>query len=296
MAVVASNQESEYEAFAADFRQKSLMLSLIIFVLTALFIRPANLTAEGGNPQDHNATDLSSSFRCPEDYPSIEAKQSALRDFMQAYAAKFPNNTVRDLLLYRYRLLVAHSCTQTLQYILAHVSPMTEMIRFLNQDYGPKTEQFNPVTKVWSVLYVKNGKQPDLAEEELIFNFYGWTPSTSPESVAQAFLNRRDNVQILFWFKAPDDITKSLAYFICSETTYAGQPYGYANISKITSVGDGAYTVTFSKKVSSTSSADVEHEVKSWVLSEEGRAIAPAIGRVGVDAAWREHLTSPHSK
>lgn len=249
-----------------------------------------------GNREDQNATDLARSFRCPEDYASIEAKQAALRDFLQGYAAKFPNNTARDAMLYRYRLLIAHSCSQTLQFMVTHVSPVTEMLRFQNRDYGPKTEEFDPTTKIWTVYYVENGDRPDLAEEELIFNFYGWEPPKSPESIADAFINRSDNVRSLWKFKAPDDLTKALGYFFLSETTYLEQLYAYANISKITSAGRSAYSVTFSKKISGTSAADVDHKVRSWVLSEECRVTTIAIGRVGVDASWQEHLTNPHSK
>ena len=246
--------------------------------------------------EHHNTTDLSTTFQCPEDYPSVEAKQSALGNFLQAYAAQFPNATDHDVMLYRYRLLVAHSCNQTLEYMLAHLSPTTEMLRFQNQDYGPKTEEFDPTTKVWSVFYVKDGEKPNVAKEELIFNFYGWEPPTSPESIAKAFMNRSDAGKILGKFGAPDDITKSLAYFVTSETTYPDQPFAYVNISKITSAGGSAYTVTFAKKVYSTTSAEVDEKVRSWVLSEDGRVTFLAIGRVGVGAGWQEHLTNPNGK
>lgn len=268
------------------------MLSLIIFVLPILCIRPATLAAQG-NPGDH-AADLSSPFRCPEDYPSIQAKQSALRNFLQAYAARFPKATVHDLFLYRYRLLVAHSCHQTLQYMLGHVSPTTEMLRFQNQNYGPKVKKFDPATKVWSAFYVKDGERPGAAKEELIFNFCGRSPPRSPESVAKSFTNRSDNVKILRGFAARDSITKSFAYFFVSETTYPQMRYAYANITKINSAGSSAYSVTFTKEISGTGPAGVDHNVRSWLLSEEGKATTTANGLVGVGASWREHLTNPH--
>jgi len=180
--------------------------------------------------------------------------------------------------------------------MLGHVSPVTEMLRFQNRDYGPKTEEFDATTKIWTVYYMENGERPDLAEEELILNFYGWEPPRSPESIAEAFINRSDNVRTLWKFKAPDDLTKAVAYFFLSESAYPKQLYAYANISKITSAGRSAYSVTFSKKISGTSAADVDHKVRSWLLSEECRVTTIAIGRVGVDASWQEHLTNAHSK
>jgi hypothetical protein len=284
-----------FEVFAVVRQPKGLNLFPIVFVLVGLAIASPRLLATG-TPQDASNSDLSSSFRCPEDYPSSEAKQAALKEFMRAYAAKFPDNNVRDLMVYRYRLLVAHSCIQALQSMLADVSPFSEMLSLQNRDYGPKTEEFDPATKVWTIYFRKDGEPPALSDQGLIFNFYGWKPATSPEAIAQAFVSRRDNVQILGKFQAPDDVTKAPAYFIVSETVYPGQTFGYVNISKITSVGSGAYTVTFSKKIAGSTSADAAEKGKAWFLSDEGQKISHAIDRVGVDTAWEEYLSKAPRK
>lgn len=246
--------------------------------------------AQNAGSGQKSADDLSSSFRCPEDYPSAAAKMAALNEFIRDYTAQFPNKTVRDLLVYRYHLLVSHSCVQTLRYMLAHVSPTAELVRFDGKDYGPKTEEFDPTGKVWTIFFKAKSElsQPD---EELIFNFYGWNPPTSPSSIAQAWLNRGDNVHTIWKFEAPDGVTKSPAYFFVSVTTYPGQPFGYVNVTKISSIGpDGTYAVTFSKKIAGKDASEFEKNVRAWILSEEGRAASKAIGYVGVDSSWEKYL------
>src|SRR5579863_10041397 len=86
-----------------EFRRDVIRtLLLVIFVTMGWFLEPDTVAAQAGSAEGSHTTDLSSSFQCPEDYPSNEAKQSALQSFMQAYAAQFPNGTVHDLMLYRY--------------------------------------------------------------------------------------------------------------------------------------------------------------------------------------------------
>lgn len=213
---------------------------------------------------------------------------------MQIYASRFPNNTVRDLRLFRYRLLVTHSCIQTLKYMVADVSPTSEMLRVEEHDFGPKTEAFNPSTKVWTVRFTKDGEPPAHSEEDLIFNFYGWKPATSPEEITKAFLSPRENLRVLGSFEAPDDITKAPAYFVISETLYQGETYGYVNISKITSVGLGAYTVTLAKKITGASGSDIGEIGKGWWISAEGAALTSLVSHVGVDPSWEQYLAQPH--
>lgn len=234
------------------------------------------------------------SFQCPEVFSSNEAKQAALQEFTRAYAGQFPNNNVRDMMLFRYRLLVAHSCVQTLKSMLAAVSPLSEMLRIEDGDFGPKTEEFDPKTKVLTIWFRKNGDPPGLSDEDLILNFYGWKPPTSPDAIASAFINPRENLHIVAKFKAPDDITREPAYFIVSQTLYPGETYGYINISKITSVGSGTYTVTFDKRIAGTSPAKIEESGRAWLISARGKAISQAVGHVGVDPQWEEHFAQAH--
>jgi len=238
--------------------------------------------------QDREAA-LSKSFRCPEEYLSDTAKKSALHDFMQNYAAQFPNNNVRDMMLFRYRLLVAHSCIQTLNSMLTGVAPVSEMLRFQNQDFGPKTEEYNSKTNVWTVWFRKDGQPAQLSQEDLILNFYGW-PGPSPEIVARAFVRPRQDLHVIGQFEAPDDLTKAPAYFIVSQTLYPDETYGYVNISKISSVGNGTYTVTLAKRITGGSTADIERKGMAWFVSDEGKAAIHTVGDVGVDGSWQRYF------
>lgn len=270
------------------------------FLLTALVLAGCSidrfrlLSAPPAHPQEDAAATLSRSFRCPEELTSNDAKQAALQEFMQSYTNRFPNNTVRDMMLFRYRLLVAHSCLQTLSLMLMHVSPVTEMLRVGEGDFGPKTVEFDRKTKVWTVWFRKDGQPPPLSEANLIFNFYGWKPATSAEAIANAFVHPREDLLVLGKFQAPDDVTKAPAYFIVSEGLYPEETYGWVNISKITSVGTGAYTVTFAKKITGTAVADISEKGKAWFVSQEGKAISGAVGQVGVDPGWKQYFAQAH--
>jgi hypothetical protein len=241
------------------------------------------------SPQQGSEAALSKAFQCPESYGSPEAKQAALRDFIQSYSATLPNNNTRDLMLFRYRLLVAHSCIETLNSMLGDVGPLSEMLRFQGQDFGPRTEEHDSNTNVWTVWFRKDGEPAQLSEADLILNFYGW-PGPSPDRVAEAFVRPRPDIRVLGQFEAPDELTKAPAFFIVSQTQYPDEDHGYVNISKITSMGNGTFTVTLAKKIHGSSVADIEGKGKAWFLSEEGKAASRAIGRIGIDSSWEQYF------
>ncbi len=85
----------------------------------------------------------------------------------------------------------------------------------------------------------------------------------------------------------PDEVTNAPSYFIVSETQYPGEKFVYPNISKISSTGNSAFTVTFAKKILGSSSAGADQNARAWFLSEEGKATMQEVGRVGVDAGGR---------
>ena len=197
-----------------------------------------------------------------------------------------------DLAVYRYQLLVGHSCTKALQFMLGHISPTAAMVRFNNRDYGPKEEEFDPTTRVWTAYFDASAN----GDDGLIFNFYGWDPPSSPESIAQAYIAPRKGLKVVWKFQAPDDVTKAPAFFIVSETDRSEKGYGYANLSKIASAQTGAYTVTYTKKFPCKGADDLDTKVRAWLLSDESRAISSELGRVGVNDEWREHLTKSAGK
>jgi len=274
-----------------NVRSISNRTSVVFLVLTStLAFCPA--VPGPGQPvalQKNTEGERFASFQCPEEYTSDAAKQAALKEFIQAYAQRFPRKNVRDMALFRYRLLVDHSCVQTLKSMLTDVGRITQMLRFENDDSGPRTEEYNTNTRVWTVWFRKDGEPPELSDEDLIVNFYGW-PGPSPETVADAFARPRESVQVIGKFQAPDELTKKPAFFILSETLYSDEQYGYVNISKITSVGSGTCTVTLAKKIRGDSVSDVDRNAKAWFLSDEGKAASRTLGRIGIDRSWEEYF------
>ena len=264
-------------------------LALNLLVPGALCLACSGLPAIAANFQDI-ASPSFDSFRCPEDLTSDAAKQTALKEFAGEYATRFPNNTIRDMMSFRYRLLVAHSCVETLNSMFMDVNPLSEMLRIGDSDFGPRTEEFDRKTNVWTVWFRKDGQPPALSDEDLIVNFYGWKPAITPAAVASAFISPRQNLRVLGKFQAPDDMTKAPAYFVVSQTLYAGASYGYVNISKITSVGTGTYTVTLAKKIVGTSSGDVEEKGRAWLLGVEGKAGTGIVRQVRVDPTWEQYF------
>jgi hypothetical protein len=243
---------------------------------------------------------IASSFRCPEELPSDEARKEAVDSFTRQYAAAFPGKTVADLSQFRYQLLVSHHCTQTLANIRTSVSPATPTISpttqtfaFEGHSYGPRAEDFDPATGVWTVRFRSDGishtQATSTPPNEILLNFYGWHPATDPKDIAEAYIAPRPNIRILGKFQAPDDLTKRPAFFILSESIYPGEPDAFVNISEITSLGTGAYAVTFSHFVPG---ANAEQRGKDWYLSPEGHAVAAAIGHIAVDPAWEQHFAS----
>jgi len=234
---------------------------------------------------------LSQSFRCPEEITSNKAKVESLQEFIQTYKAQFPNDTLRDLLLFRYKLLVAHSCIQTLNSMLVAVSPLSIMLRLLGRNFGPSTEAYDSTTKVWTVRYTKDGKPSTISDEDLVFNFYYWKPPPSAEAIARAFIHQNQNFHIIWKFEAPDEVTKARAFFIWfMQLPSAGQTEGSIGLSKISSVGSRAYTVTWMRYVRGVSAAQMDEMTKRWLLSEDGKAMALAVGRIGVDATFEQHF------
>jgi hypothetical protein len=266
--------------------------ALIVFAILMGFVLTAGGQNAGSTSAGQKDNGLSTNFRCPESDPSPEESRAELNEFVHTYAAQFPDKTVGNLMAYRYQLLVSHSCTKTLQFMLGHISSMEAMVRFNGRDFGPKDEEFDPGTRVWTEYFDGSAN----GDDSLIFNFYGWEPPSSPESVAETFIAPRQGLKIIWKFQAPDDVTKAPAFFIVSETDRSEKGYGYVNLSKITSAGTSAYTVTYTKKFPCKNADSLDAKVKVWLLSDESKAIRSELGRVGADSGWKEYLTHTAGK
>jgi hypothetical protein len=240
-----------------------------------------------------NADDISESFRCPETLSSTSEKEAALRKFMETYQRLHPEKTVRDLMVDRYRLLVSHSCRQTLEHMTSHITPTTEILRFDGHDFGLDTTEFDSKTHVWTVYFDSVGPPNQEHSDELILNFYSWKPASAPADVAAAFVAPRENMQIIWKFAAPDDVTKELSYFVVLLNTPPGKSYGYLNVTKIGPVAGSAFAATYARKLTGDKPEEISSKARTWLLSEQGKSVFKDIGRVGVEGEWHEALDKP---
>jgi hypothetical protein len=147
---------------------------------------------------------------------------------------------VGDLLAERYRLLVAHDCRQTLANLADNqkpekaapqiLSPETQSLWLTGRKFTRVDEYYNVTTRVWSVIFVDDPQHPESYANQLILNFYNWTPKPTPEAVAMALSEERSGAKNIFVFKAPDEPGGEMVYHVISVTQ------GRANFVNVMSV------------------------------------------------------------
>jgi hypothetical protein len=251
-------------------------------------------SANVATTQQPSSDSLSSSFTCPEvlqaqDLPDAYAK------FISSYQKLYPSSTVGQMFTYRYRLLVSNSCNQSLENMLQNVDPVySPMIRFVGKDFGPQTIEFSKDTKVWTAYYPLDGQGPADPDEELIFNFYLkniWTNGSITAKDAADNYVQNSNTDIIYKFTAPDTITKNAAYSIYSDKIYPQQNYAYIYVTKISSIQDSAFAVTYSKKITGDG-ANLKDDVNNWLAQDLKGGASTEIGNVEVDPSWINYLST----
>ena len=150
--------------------------------------------------------------------------------------------------------------------------------------------EFDPKTGVWSVFFDLEGSAPEAGDTSQILNFYGSSPASSDEQVAQRFMQRY-GPDVIFKFQAPDPDTKIPAYFLFFEDIRTEKGYGYADITKVAAVDDGAYAITFSRRIRGKDRDEIDKGIKAWLLKPEGKAATTAISNMTADATWRDTLS-----
>ncbi len=172
-----------------------------------------------------------------------------------------------------------------------NIKPDNIIIKFVGKDFGPQSIIFDNDTKIWSVFYVLNDQGINDPSEEIIFNFYFKTllgDQITPEFIARTFIN--SGISILGApFTAPDSITKELNYCI---TSYSSKPkYGYVNVTRISSIAENVFAITYSKKMVGTAEK-LLNNINYWIVkdfeSDDGAMIE--LTRLGLDASWVDYL------
>jgi hypothetical protein len=248
--------------------------------------------------QQGNNNDLASSFVCPENYASPQEQTDAVAKFISTYSKLFPDATVEEMFIYRYHLLVSRLCDKTLAKMLQAVVPLDQMLRFEGKDFGPQTTQFTKDTGVWSSYFTLNGQGFENPDEELIFNFYlqnVWAnEAISAEHVAQVVADsyaQSNNAHVIYKFTAPDTTTKNPDFFIFSDVIYPEQDYGYIYATKISSVQNSVFSITYSKRFTADA-ANLQNDIDDWLAQDLKltNGYSKEIGNIGVDVSWPDFL------
>jgi len=167
------------------------------------------------------------------------------------------------------------------------VRSTTKALQFNHQTFTKNEEDFDPDTKVWSVFFDLKGAPPGTGEQGVIFNFYGWDPPVSPESIAEAYVDKNPTI---LKFQAPDDVTKATAYFIYSENFHVDKHYGYANITKISSIGTSTYAVSYGRRIQGQDETEIDKNIKAWLLTDDAKGVEKSIGQIAIDKDWQQHF------
>lgn len=246
-----------------------------------------------------NSNNSSDSFACPESYLSLQDQTNAVAKFISDYSKLHPNATVAQMESDRYQLLVSHSCTKTLSNMLQNVAPLDQMLRFEGKDFGPQKIDFTKDTGVLSSYFTLNGQGLENPDEELIFNFYlqnVWANGAiSAEHVAQVVAGsygRDITSEVIYKFTAPDTVTKNPDFFIFSDITYPDQGYGYLYVTKISSLQNSVFSVTYAKKFTG-STENLRNDINNWLAQDlkltDG--YSKEIENINVDSSWLSYLT-----
>jgi hypothetical protein len=237
-------------------------------------------------------------FRCPESYTTDPERAAALKTFIKKYGREHPQATIGDLLGERHRLLVAHGCGTALVSIEAHrkgaeiapqlVMPDTRNLALVGHKFQRVDEYYDGATKVWTVTFVDDPQHPENYSNQLILNFYDWTPKPTAEAVASALSEERRGTKNIFLFKAPDEPSGEMVYHILS---LSRRRANFLNIMSVIAWENSAVNIALGHRLGSGADTErTETEARQWLLSAEGEALREMTARVRVGDGWREYL------
>jgi hypothetical protein len=237
-------------------------------------------------------------FRCPESYATDAERVAAAKAFMDELAKQQPQATLKDLMAERYRLLVAHDCRQTLANLARNVKadkiapqlvlPQTQSLTLEGHKFSRVDEYYDTPTRVWSIVFVDDPHHPESYGNQLILNFYNWTPAATAEAVAAALSEERDGKKNIFIFKAPDKPGGEMIYHLVQVMR---RQANFVHLMSVAGWEKSAVNVSFGHRLGAAADlAKVEDEAQQWLLSPEGTALRNAAAELRIGAGWREYL------
>ena len=267
----------------------SLLLRHGALMLVILF---ATMLAAQTNPVDD--------FRCPESYATDGERDAAAKAFVENFAKQHPQATVDDLVAERHRLLVARGCRQTLANIadnrkpekatLQIVSPQEPSLTMAGRRFTRVDEYYDSTTRVWSIIFVDDPQHPESFANQLILNFYDWTPKPTSEAVEMALSEEKSGTKNIFLFNAPDEPGGEMVYHIVSVAHTQSQA-NFVNVMSVAGWEKATVNIDFSHRLGvGIDLHKTEVEARQWLLSAEGEDLRDAVGALRVGVGWHEYL------
>ena len=237
-------------------------------------------------------------FRCPESYATDAERNAAINAFVETFNKEHPQATVGDLAAERHRQLAAHDCRQTLNNIKEHgtvekiapqfVLPRTRSLSLAGHTLERVDEYYGAATHVWSVIFVDDPQHPESYSNQLILNFYDWTPKPTAEAVASVLSEPRQGTKNIFLFKSPDEPGGEFVYHVVSLTRRTAD---FVNLMSVFRWENSAVNISFGHRLGAGTELDkMEAEAGQWLLSPEGEALREAIGGLHVGDGWSKYL------
>jgi hypothetical protein len=266
-----------------------LHLHHLVLMLVVIF---AKVLAAQANPVDD--------FRCPESYATDAERYAAVKAFAYNFSKQHPQATVDDLAAERHRLLVTHDCRQALANIadnrkpekatLQIVSPREQSVTIAGHILTRVDEYYDSSTRVWSVIFVDDPQHPESFANQLILNFYDWTPKPTSEAVATALSKEKPGTKNIFLFKAPQEPGGEMVYHIVSADHTRSQA-NFVNVMRVADWEKSTVNIDFSHRLTvGTDLQKTEVEARQWLLSAEGENLRDAAEALRVGPGWQEYL------
>jgi hypothetical protein len=239
-------------------------------------------------------------FHCPESYATDTERNAAAKAFVENFAKQHPQTTVDDLAAERQRLLIAHDCQRTLANIADNpkpqiatphaILPHEQRLTIAGRMFTRVDEYYDSTTRIWSVIFVDDPQHPESFANQLVLNFYDWTPKPTSDAVATALGEEKPGAKNIFLFKAPDEPGGEMIYHIVSVGHRRGQA-NFVNVMSISGWEKAAANIDFSHRLGAgTDLHKTEVEARQWLVSVEGKELRDAATALRIGVGWQEYL------
>jgi len=173
---------------------------------------------------------------------------------------------------------------------LQTISPEAQSLTLASRKFTRVDEYYDATPRVWSVIFVDLPHLPESFANELILNFYDWTPKPTTEAVAMALSEERSGTKNIFLFKAPDEPGGEMVYHIVS-VAHTQDQANFVNVMSVAGWEKATVNIDFSHRLGvGIDLRKAEVEARQWLLSAEGENLRDAAAALRVGTGWHEYL------